>query len=287
MQTDVSGRYIDFPANRVKNLVRTTNKWLENEDWNFPQPFDFRASVNTDELRERFSEAIAFWDVLATENGGNCTKTLGEIFDREFSVILHSVLEIDRRTAASAEFWHAIAFRVLPEISYWRWARTLEGVQANIDDGPNSSFSKKAVNRYLVSNGPRSIYSRLWWRAELFGHAALKIRGDLPDQFLERPLSIALNRNLSQSALWCLLTNKNIAVNARVSDELAAACASSAVYKSVNSTMVTALLSELGREAFTQEIGIFTLDETKEWVTSIANRLGLSHRRPDWDELYG
>ena len=287
MQTDVeTGRYLDFPSNRIKNLVRSSNRWIHNEDWYFPQPFDFNSSISVSQLRDQFSEALEFWDLLSAENGGNCNRNLAEVFDREFAIILHTCLGIDRRTAASEEFWHAIAFRVLPEVSYWRWGNTLKGLKAAAGDGSNPGISKKANNRYLRSNGPRSIYARLWWRAELFGNGALQIAGDLPDQFLERPLSIAINGHLSRSALWCLLTNDTKTPQALKNPELASSCASSDIYKAVGSDKVTALLSVLGRESFTQEISVFSPEQTRDWVVGIATRLGLTQQRPDWDKLY-
>jgi hypothetical protein len=287
MQTSVSdGRYLDFPSNRIKHLVRSSGRWIENEDWHFPQPFDLKTSIGVSQLRARFAEALNLWDLLSLENGGNCSKSLAEIFDREFSIHVRTCLDVDRRTAASAEFWHAIAFRVLPELTYWRWGHTIDGLKPNVGDGKNATLSKNAIDRYLLSNGPRSVYARLWWRAELFGGGALKIPGDLPDQFLERPLSIAVNGHLSRSALWCLLTNETKTPPALQNPEIAASCESSYIFKAVSSKKVTALLSELGRESFTQEISIFSPVETRDWVVSIADRLGLTHQRPDWDELY-
>ena len=262
MLTEVSAR--DFPENRIYKLVNDDDQWVSLEDWSLPSLHDPSSVITPQELRKNCSRVIDLYDSIRHIQPSQ----IGSEFDAQCSTLLHDALPIDRSVAANPEFWLAVNFRVLPEIAFWRW--------------PFGDLSERNRKDRLMDAGYRSVFARLWWRAEIFGpHLSEHLMGDIVDQLFERRRSIASNREIALLCIAALFSDEQIepTVIANASDAGNGAVRNDNVltwtYKLKDCNRRLEFLSRVGQVSILHDFWGLSFEQKRSLLEKAAQEFGL------------
>ncbi|NKY52041.1 DUF6339 family protein [Nocardia vermiculata] len=133
---------------------------------------------------------------LAKESGfpGPPAKDQRTAFDLRLARLLHSQMDIAPAEAASGDVWAFLAVILLPDVAYWRYPPSSEGVLRD---------------RFLGGDLTRHVFGRMWWRAHFVyspeepdPYAALSVLGESEfDQIYARRTTLGGRPQLIKSIL--------------------------------------------------------------------------------------
>lgn len=116
------------------------------------------------------------------------------VFDLRLATLLHSQMDIAPAEAASGDVWAFLAVILLPDVAYWRYPPSSDGVLRD---------------RFLGADLTRHVFGRMWWRAhfvyspeESDPYAALSVLGESEfDQIYARRATLGGRPQLIKSIL--------------------------------------------------------------------------------------